>query len=115
VSVHEASLIQALIDRVEVEARARGAVAVSRVRVALGEAAGVERELFELAYATFRERTVCAAAELEVVPVAVRWACPGCGREPEPGAPLACVACGRPLRLVAGDEILLERIELEVA
>jgi hydrogenase nickel insertion protein HypA len=113
--MHEASLVQALIDRVELEARARGALAVARVRVALGEAAGVERELFELAYATFRERTVCAGAELEVVEVAARWACPGCGGEPAAGAALRCPACGGPLRLVAGDELVLERIELEVA
>ena len=28
---------------------------------------------------------------------------------------LRCAACGTPARLVAGDEILLERIEMEVS
>ena len=31
------------------------------------------------AYATFRERTICERAELDVQMVAARWECPGCG------------------------------------
>jgi len=113
--VHEASLVQALLDRIEQEAQAHGATSVARVRVALGEASGVERELFEIAYATFRERTICAGAELEVVTVPVCWECPECGRPPAPGGILRCEDCDRPARLVAGGELILEQIELEVA
>jgi hydrogenase nickel incorporation protein HypA/HybF len=113
--MHEASLVQALLDRIDAEARARGATSVSRVRVALGEASGVERELFEIAYRTFRERTICAAAELEVIAVPVRWECPDCGNAVLPGQLLRCAECGRPARMAAGDELILERIEMEVA
>ena len=113
--MHEASLVQALLERIEQEARAHGAISVAKVRVALGEASGVERELFEIAYATFRERTICADAELVVVPVRVRWECPGCGRPPTAHGALRCPVCDRPARLAAGDELILERIEMEVA
>jgi hydrogenase nickel incorporation protein HypA/HybF len=113
--MHEWSLVQALLQLVEEEARSRHAHAVSLVRVRIGELAGVERELFALAYQTFRERTLCERAELEIVPVAARWACPHCGAAPAAGAALRCTSCALPARLVEGDEILLERVELEVA
>lgn len=113
--MHEYSLVQALLGQVDRQARAHGALAVHRVHVSVGELAGVEVPLLETAYATFRERTCCAGAELEVHPVAARWACPGCGRVVLDGEPLRCVECGTPSRLEAGDEIFLDRIELEVA
>jgi hydrogenase nickel incorporation protein HypA/HybF len=113
--MHEYSLIQSLVERVEAEAVARSASAVHRLRVRIGEEAGVDVELFKTAYQTFRERTVCEHADLDVVVVPVEWACDACGRRIEPGRPLRCPDCLAPARLIAGDEIILERIEMEVA
>jgi len=47
-------------------------------------------------------------------PVAVRWGCPACDTELAAGSALRCGDCGGPARLTAGDEIVLERIEMEV-
>jgi hydrogenase nickel incorporation protein HypA/HybF len=113
--MHEYSLVQALLARVEREARLRKAVAVRRLSVRIGDLAGVERELFESAYATCREGTVCAGATLVVRPVHVRWACSACGARVAARGPLTCPECRSPARLLAGDEIVLDRIELEVA
>jgi hydrogenase nickel incorporation protein HypA/HybF len=113
--MHEYSLVQALLARVEREARLRSAVAVRRLSVRIGELAGVERSLFESAYATCREGTVCAEAELQVRPVRVRWACSACGRSLGSADSLCCPDCGSPARLLEGDEIVLDRIEMEVA
>ncbi|HET6922106.1 MAG TPA: hydrogenase maturation nickel metallochaperone HypA [Anaeromyxobacteraceae bacterium] len=113
--MHEYSLVQSLVDRVEAEARARHAVAVHRVVVSVGELSGVDPDLFRTAYHTFRAGTGCERAELEVRRVEAGWACPSCSRRLPPGAPLACPECGRPGELPPGaDEILLERIEMEV-
>lgn len=112
--MHEYSVVQALLQGVEAHARARGASAVVRVRVALGELAGVDPALLRTAYAAFRERTICAGAELELRTVEARWECPRCGAPAAPGALLRCAPCATPVRLVQGDELLLERIELEV-
>lgn len=112
--MHEYSLVQALLQQVDHQARAHRATAVHRLHVSVGELAGVEVQLLETAYDTFRERTVCAGAALEVHPVAARWACPGCGRELRTGQALRCSQCGLPARLEAGDEIVLDRIEMEV-
>jgi hydrogenase nickel incorporation protein HypA/HybF len=112
--VHEYSLIQALVERVEAEARSRSAVSVQRLAVRIGESAGVDVELFKTAYFTFRERTVCEGADLDVQIVPVQWACGRCGAPIEHGQPLRCPLCQLPARLVAGDEIILDRIEMEV-
>ena len=113
--MHEYSIVQALLDRVKAEAEAHGATAVHRVRVRIGELSGVEVELLKSAYELFRERSVCAAADLEVVSAAARWICEGCGREIPSGEPLRCADCGLAAHLADGGEIVLERVELEVA
>ncbi len=113
--MHEYSIVAALLARVEAEAKSRQAIAVHKLRVQVGELSGVEPELLASAYELFRERSVCAAAELEVVPVPARWECPECGGEIASGAVLRCPACAAPARLSGGGEILLEQIEMEVA
>jgi hydrogenase nickel incorporation protein HypA/HybF len=113
--MHEYSLVQSLVGRVEAEARARRAVAVHRVVVSVGELSGVDPDLLATAYQTFRAGTGCERAELELRRVEAAWACPACSRRLERGAPLSCPRCGRPAELPPGaDEILLERIEMEV-
>jgi hydrogenase nickel incorporation protein HypA/HybF len=112
--MHEYSIVQALIERVDVEARARGATGVHRLSVRIGELSGVEVELLSTAYDTFRARTICEGAELDLQIVPARWACPDCGGSIAHGAVLTCPSCALPARLVQGDEILLDRIEMEV-
>lgn len=113
--MHEYSIVQALIEQVEGHARARGASHVQRLQVRVGELSGVDVSLLTLAYATFRERTVCADADLEVVAVEARWRCPNCERAIRRGELLRCPDCARPAQLWQGDEIVLDRIEMEVA
>ena len=113
--MHEYSIVQALVDRVEEEARARNAVAVRHLTVRIGELSGVEVELLRTAYLTFREKTMCEQAEIEITYVPAAWACRACGTDIPRGESLQCAACGGAAALKSGDEILLERIELEVA
>jgi hydrogenase nickel incorporation protein HypA/HybF len=112
--MHEYSIVQALVERVEREARARNAAAVHRLSVRIGELSGVDVELLETAFATFRDRTICQDAALDIERVAARWECPECLTGLRPGSLLRCAACGVPARLARGDEIVLDRIEMEV-
>ena len=113
--MHEYSIVQALMQRVELEAAARHAIAVQRVIVRIGELSGVETELLHTAYMTFRERTICKDAALDIAAVPARWLCRECGEPVERPGPLRCQTCGGPAELTQGDEIVLERIEMEVA
>lgn len=83
--MHEYSLVQAMFDQIEAIARDNHAVAVRRVAVQIGTQAGVEVSLFRTAYDLFRERTICERAALDVEEVP------------------------------AGDDIILARVDLEVA
>lgn len=113
--MHEYSIVQSLIDLVEKSVAEHGAVVVQRLHLRLGELSGVERPLLETAYEAFRERSVCREATLEIHPVPARWACPRCNGAIAPGNLLRCPRCALPARLAEGDEIVLERIEMEVS
>jgi hydrogenase nickel incorporation protein HypA/HybF len=113
--MHEYSIIQSLFERIEAEAASHRARSVERVVIRIGELSGVEVELLETAYLTFREGTICAHAPLEIGSVPAHWVCRACGAVLPRGQVLRCQVCGGAGRLEQGDEILLERIEMEVA
>ena len=113
--MHEFSIARALIARVEAEAGTRAAVSVRRLQVRIGELAGVEPELLASAYEVLRKDTLCGEAELEVEAVPACWSCPRCEGRIARGEALRCPACDEPARLASGDEIVLERIEMEVS
>lgn len=113
--MHEYSIVSALLDRVEREARDHGALSVAMVRLSVGRVAGVECELLRTAFELAREGTVAAAAELEILEIEPRWSCRVCGGEVPLEGPRRCPVCAGAARLDRGAEIVLERLELEVA
>jgi hydrogenase nickel incorporation protein HypA/HybF len=112
--MHEYSIVQALVDRVDAEMKNHGATSVQRLSIRIGELSGVDPDLFTTAYNTFRERTICEDAELYLTIVPALWICEGCGQRIAAGKPLRCDLCGSPAKLAEGDEITLDRIEMEV-
>ena len=112
--MHEYSIVQSLIDSVEAAAGRRDA-AVHRIEVAIGELAGVDCQLLTTAFEVFRAGTICEHAALAIDRIPAIWECPECRAEVGRGALLTCARCRVPVRLAAGDEIVLQRIELEVA
>ncbi|MGZ4779159.1 MAG: hydrogenase maturation nickel metallochaperone HypA/HybF [Thermoanaerobaculia bacterium] len=112
--MHEYSIIQSLVDAVEVSVKPHSAQ-VHRIDVRIGELSGVDTVLLATAYEVFREGTCCAAATMTIDRVPARWQCPKCSRDIARGAVLRCPTCHEPAQLAAGDEIILQRIELEVA
>ena len=112
--MHEYSIVQSLFDQIHDAARARGAVAVRRVRVRIGEIAGVEVELLRTAYELFREHTICEGAPLEIEAVAVRWTCPDGHGDIDRGCALVCPACARRRGSRPATRSCCEQLELEV-
>jgi hydrogenase nickel incorporation protein HypA/HybF len=111
--MHEYSLVRAMVDRVEQEARSRNATAVSRLAVRIGAMSGVEPELFASAFTLCREG-ILADTQLDIRRSEAVWACPRCAASIPAGDVLRCASCDAPARMVTGDEILLEQIEMEV-
>jgi hydrogenase nickel incorporation protein HypA/HybF len=102
-----------MADQVEQHARAHHAASVRRVAVRIGALSGVEPELFATAFTLCRDG-ILAGSELEIRRSEAAWACPKCSGAIPAGAVLRCAACGVAARLLAGDEIVLEQIEMEV-
>jgi hydrogenase nickel incorporation protein HypA/HybF len=112
--MHEYSIVQALYNAVVAQAIAKRAVSVHGLHVRIGELSGVDPGLLDTAWRTFRERTMCEAAALDVEIVSAEWRCVACDAGIPRGGVLACPACGGAARLKQGDEILLDRIVMEV-
>jgi hydrogenase nickel incorporation protein HypA/HybF len=112
--MHEYSIVQSLYDAVAAQAAARGATSVHALRVRIGEMSGVDPGLLETAWKTFCVRTICESAQLEVAIVEVEWQCSLCCAPVPCGGVLHCAACGAPAKLKQGDEILLDRVVMEV-
>jgi hydrogenase nickel incorporation protein HypA/HybF len=114
--MHELSLCQALIDQVTNIAREHGASRVDRIRLKVGPLAGVEPMLLQQAYPLVAVGTIAEDAELVIEPAEIRVQCNLCGAETEARANrLLCGVCGAfQTRLVSGDELLLENLELTI-
>jgi hydrogenase nickel incorporation protein HypA/HybF len=112
--MHEFSICQALIAKVEGIARARSGQ-VRRVRVGIGPLSGVEPRLLEDAYPLACAGTGAEGSQLAIEHMNIRVRCRSCGAESE-ATPnrLTCGACGDwRTDLLSGDELLLLQIELE--
>ncbi|HUI26857.1 MAG TPA: hydrogenase maturation nickel metallochaperone HypA, partial [Candidatus Kryptonia bacterium] len=94
--MHEYSLVQSMMQRVEEEAKARNATAVHRIQVRIGRLSGVEAGLFATAYDVLRPGTLCAGAELVIEREQSEWRCSVCGTMVSAGSELVCPACDWP-------------------
>ncbi len=116
--MHELALCRALLAQAERIAAAHGAHAVRRVELRVGPLSGAVPELLREAFAVARAGTCAQEAELVVHEGAIEVECEACGARGPAAAPnrLHCPACGGwRTRLVAGDELLIERVELALA
>ena len=112
--MHEYSIVSALVDRVQRELGAHPGAVARKLRVRIGDQSGVDPDLLRTAFTTFREHSACGEAELELVQVPAVWRCTRCDLPISAGSVLRCPSCGRPARLASGDDIILERIEMEI-
>ena len=112
--MHEYSIASSLLHLAEDHARKHDASRVVRLEVRIGELSGIEAPLLETAWSLVRERSLCDGAPLQLKRVEARWTCTSCDADVPPGVRLGCSRCGGRVRLAAGDELVLDRIEMEV-
>lgn len=113
--MHELSVCLSLMQQVERIARDHQAVRVHTIVLRLGPLAGVEAPLLRHAYPVAAAGTVAEGARLIIIEAPLRVQCTACGAESEarPNR-LLCAHCGDyRTRIVSGDEMLLERLELD--
>jgi hydrogenase nickel incorporation protein HypA/HybF len=115
--VHELSVCQALVQQLEGVSAANGGGAVALVRLRIGPLSGVEAPLLQRAFPLAAAGTIADGAELIIETAGVVVQCNECGARSD-AAPnrMLCGACkSYRVRMVSGDEMLLESVELETA
>jgi hydrogenase nickel incorporation protein HypA/HybF len=112
--MHELSVCQALIGQVEAIARERTAQRVVLIRLGIGPLSGVEPQLLVQAYRIASAGTLADGADLVIENLPLRVSCDACGQTTDalPNR-LLCAACGDwHTRLISGDELQLNSVEL---
>lgn len=113
--MHEISIAISIVEIAEASARKQGARSIQLVKLCLGEFTTIVQEALEFAFEIARQDTLAAHATLvvEIVPMVVQ--CLTCGVIPNPVRDiiLSCPQCGLPLKIIAGEDIQLEYIEVE--
>lgn len=113
--MHELSVCIALLAQVERIAREHRARTVSAVVVKVGPLSGIDASQLRRAYPLAAAGTLAENAELLVREAAIVVRCSECGAE-SAAAPnrLLCAECkGFRTHVISGDEMILERLELE--
>ncbi len=114
--MHEFSVVQSLMGLIEENARQNNAKSVSKVVVKIGKMSGIEPHLLKIAFDTFKEKTICENAELEMVIQDVVAFCEDCGEEfvVEENR-FVCPDCGGfNLKVLDGEDMYLMSLEMEV-
>jgi hydrogenase nickel incorporation protein HypA/HybF len=114
--LHELSVCQALLAQVREIASGSGAAAVARIVIEVGPLSGIEPALLERAFAAMRAGSCAADAVLSIETPDVRIRCMTCDAQSQTSPNrLVCAVCGGfRTRIVAGDELRLRRVELNV-
>ncbi len=113
--MHEYSIVQALLQQCEEHAAANSAEKITRVEVKIGVLSGVEPHLLEVAFNTFKEKTICEEADfvMQIQPVVIF--CEECGEESVLSEhDYSCPKCESGLvRITDGEDMFLMRLEME--
>lgn len=99
------------VEQIAVQQNARG---VERIILQIGPLSGVEAHLLQQAFPLASAGTVAQNCVLEIKQQAIEVECLKCGqRSTATPNRLICAACGDwKTRLISGDEMLLESVEL---
>lgn len=112
--MHELSVCQSLIDQLTEVVKEHHGTRVDKIYLQVGPLSGVEPQLLQSAFPLARVNSVASHAELIIHTAPVQVECSSCGHVTQTTANhLVCGQCGNwQTRLVSGNELLLERVEL---
>jgi hydrogenase nickel incorporation protein HypA/HybF len=113
--MHELAICQSIISEVQAIAMTRNAVTVNAIHLRIGPLSGIETPLLRNAFPFAAAGTIAATASLHVSEAPVRVHCSRCNTEMAvPANRLLCSRCDNwQTKLVGGDELLLERVEMQ--
>jgi hydrogenase nickel incorporation protein HypA/HybF len=114
--MHEIGIAESVIEISEATARKSNARSIQVIALRLGEFTTVVQEALEFAFEIARQGTLAhnARLQIEIVPTIVQ--CAACIGEAHPirGGSLRCEHCGFPLKIISGEEMQIDYIEIEI-
>jgi len=115
--MHELSVCLSVLDQVRSIAAERNAESVQRIELRIGPLSGVEVDLLRSAWPMAAVGTIAVDAELLIEEAAIVVRCESCDSEtPAVANRLVCGECGDfRTTVISGDEMILQRVELETA
>ena len=113
--MHELSVCLSLLEQVQAIAAERGASRVTRIELKVGPLSGVESDLLRNAWPMAAAGTLAVDAEFIIEEAEIIVRCNACAAETVVRANrLVCGDCGDfHTTVTSGDEMILQRIELE--
>lgn len=113
--MHEFSIVNALLDMCEQNAKDNAMSKVIKVEIKIGKLSGVEPHLLQTAFDTFKEGTVCEGAMLQMHVQDVILRCNSCHAETVIlNNTFECPTCkSTECSVVDGEEMYLMRLEME--
>lgn len=113
--MHEYSIVQALMEQVETLAEENDAKKILKVIVKIGVMSGVEPHLLEIAFNTFKEKTVCDSADFIMNIQPLTLLCQKCQVESElEKIHYCCPECSSlDVKVIDGEDMFLMSLEME--
>ncbi|PRM87857.1 hydrogenase maturation nickel metallochaperone HypA [Aliarcobacter cryaerophilus] len=113
--MHEYSIVQSLLESCEDHARANDAKKVTKVVVKIGVLSGVEPDLLQTAFDTFKEKTICDSAEFLINIQKVEIFCNKCkANSTLQKNEFSCPKCQSvDLKVTDGEDMYLMSLEFE--
>ena len=115
--MHELSVCLSILDQVRSIAAERSADRVQRIEIRIGPLSGVEADLLRSAWPMASAGTIAVDADLLIDEADIVVRCSTCDAEtPAVANRLVCGQCGDfRTTVISGDEMILQRVELETS
>jgi len=113
--MHEYSVVQALLNQCEEVAEQNDAQKITRVVCKIGVMSGIENHLLQVAFDTFKEGTICEAAEFVINEQKLKLECRDCGHVFETDEiRYFCTKCeSLRVKVLDGEDMYLMSLEME--
>ncbi len=106
-----------MLDLIEENAKKNNAKKVTKVVIKIGVMSGVEPHLLKIAFDTFKEKTICEDAILDMIIQPIVARCKRCGSEMEFAKETLfyeCQKCGEvELEIIDGEEMYLMSLDMK--
>lgn len=113
--MHEYSVVQALLEQIEDIAQENNASKVTKIVVKIGVMSGIETHLLEIAFNTFKEKTICDGAEFVINIQLLTIECQNCQEISELAKiHYCCQKCeSTDVKVIDGEDMFLMSLEMQ--